>query len=942
MSADSPYHLFLPRTAFPMKAQLPQREPERLQRWQNSSSPSSPSSSTPSGNQKTFVLHDGPPYANGHLHMGHALNKILKDIINRNKAIDGYATPFIPGWDCHGLPIEWQVEQDLKAQGIDKKDMDVLTFRQHCRAHAQRWLDIQKVAFQRLGVSAQWDNAYDTMSPANEAMIAQELSRFLLDGSLYRGVRPVMWSTAEQTALADAEVDYKEHTSTTVVVRFAVQSSPIPELADASALIWTTTPWTLPSNRAIAYGEAIDYVAVRVDSVQKDSLARAGETLLLAEARLALLEQAGIDTYTVVARLPGKQLAGTQAAHPLVQKGYDAAVPLLAADFVDTETGSGLVHIAPGHGEDDFHLGRKHNLEVTEFVQADGCFVPELPLFAGMHVFKANDAVIEALQHQQALLLRGRLRHSYPHSWRSGVPLIFRVTPQWFISMTHNGLRDKALAAIDKVDWHPPAGKTRITSMVAERPDWCISRQRLWGVPLAVFMHKDSGDVLRDKHVVARIVQAMQQDGADAWFAQDPRRFLAPDYSPDDFTYSNDIIDVWFDSGASHAYVLRDNPALKVPADVYLEGSDQHRGWFQSSLLHSCGTRGTAPYEHVVTHGFVLDQKGYKMSKSRGNVLAPQDVMQRFGADVLRLWVATSDSSNDLRMGDAVLQGHVDAYRRLRHCLRFILGNLHQHPPSKTNAAPDLSAYPLERLMLHSLADMEDARTEALAGYRLVGFYNRVVHFCALDLSAFYFDIRKDCLYCDSAHSPKRQATLFVLEQIFMSLLRWLAPVLCFTCDEAWEVYCQQSNRAYEPLHEGIAARGLPPADAGWRDEALSQTWTHIRQVRGVVTSALERAREKKVIGASLDAHVDVYVSEGMNVDVDWAEVAIVSSCALHTGEAPAGAHRVDGVEGVACVVSPHGGVKCPRCWQRHEGGEGALCARCQVAERDYALVGAS
>ena len=914
-----------------MKAQLPQREPQRLERWQQAAR----TTSTQAGNKKTFVLHDGPPYANGHLHMGHALNKILKDIINRNKMLDDFATPFIPGWDCHGLPIEWQVEQDLKKQGIDKKDMDVLTFRRHCREHAQRWLDIQKQEFQRLGIMAQWDDAYDTMSASSEATIARELSSFLLDGSLYRGVRPVMWSPAEQTALADAEVDYKEHTSPTVSVRFEIQSSPVSELVGARAIIWTTTPWTLPSNRAIAYGEAIDYVALRVDSVREDSLARVGETLLLAEARLSLCEQAGIDSHTIIARFPGKDLKGTITAHPFTGKGYDFAVPLLAADFVDTETGSGLVHIAPGHGEDDFYLGKKHGLEVTEFVQADGTFVKDLPLFGGMGVFDANDSVIDALQQRGALLVRGRLRHSYPHSWRSGVPLIFRVTPQWFISMTHTGLRDKALAAIKNVAWHPPRGQTRIASMVAERPDWCVSRQRLWGVPLAVFMHKDTGDVLRDQRVANRIIQAMQKDGADAWFTQDPRRFLAPEHNPEAFTYTNDIIDVWFDSGVSHAYVLRDNPSLQSPADVYLEGSDQHRGWFQSSLLASCGTQGTAPYRHVVTHGFVLDQKGYKMSKSRGNVVAPQAVMQRYGADVLRLWVATSDSSNDMRIGDAVLQGHVDAYRRLRHCLRFILGNLHHRGDDGT--PPDLSA--LERFMLHRLRELEQARQDAMEDYRLSAFYTQVVHFCANDLSAFYFDIRKDCLYCDRADSSRRAATLFVLEQTFKCLLRWLAPVLCFTCDEAWEVYCQQSNTPYKHLHDVISEQGLPAADEGWLDEDLSEQWARIRQVRGVVTSALERAREAQMIGSSLDAHVDVYGGQG--IDVDWAEVAIVSSYEQHSGDAPAGAHRIEGVDGVACVVAKHTGVKCPRCWQRHGAGAG-LCGRCEAAEKDHGLVVAS
>ena len=922
------YHLFLPKTSFAMKGQMPLNEPKRLLRWQ------ARKAAAYATTKKPFIVHDGPPYANGYLHMGHALNKILKDMINRSKAVDGFAVPFIPGWDCHGLPIEWQVEQELTQKGIDKKDMSILAFRSACRRHAEHWQAIQKTAFQRLGVAALWDSCYDTMAQHNEAAIFRELSCFLLDGSLYRGVRPVMWSYAEQTALADAEVDYKEHHSTTVFVRFPVVESPQADLRDASIVIWTTTPWTLPSNRAIAYGTDIDYTLLRVTSVSDGSLARIGEKLVLASARLeAITSHAGITAYEPLCHYRGDAFTDTIASHPFAARGYDIAVPLLAADFVDTETGSGFVHIAPGHGEDDFRLGIKHHLEVTEFVQADGCFVPELPLFGGLHVFKANTAVIEALRSCGALLLQGRLRHSYPHSWRSNVPLIFRVTPQWFISMDHTQLRSKALRAIASVAWHPESARSRIEAMITERPDWCVSRQRLWGVPLSVFLHKKTHQVLRDKNVCSRIIAAMQQEGADAWFAKDPcQRFLPPDYDPQEWIAVQDILDVWFDSGSSHAYVLQADKRLSWPADLYVEGSDQHRGWFQSSLLESCGTKGNAPYKQVLTHGFVLDAHGYKMSKSRGNVLSPQDVIDRFGADVLRLWVASSDSSRDLRLGDSVLRSHVDGYRRLRHCLRFLLGAL--NVGGRTRLADHSSLPELERFILHRLIELERLRTNTLNSYRFSVFYSHLQTFCTNDLSAFYFDIRKDCLYCDSVDSPRRLACLAVMESIFLSLLRWLFPVLCFTCDEAWEVHCEQSAIPYRFLHDVFAVEGLPPASADWADEALATKWHDIRRIRRVITSALERQRETGTLRSSLDAHVDLYLASPINVD--WAEVAIVSSCQQHKGltTATTPLHQIDGIDDVGVAVTHHTGVKCPRCWQHHDTNKAeSLCQRCQQAE---------
>jgi len=918
-----------------MKAQLPKTEPHRLKRWQKS-----PVTRSPSPTAQRFTLHDGPPYANGHLHMGHALNKILKDIVNRQKQQDGFFTHFVPGWDCHGLPIEWKVEEELKKQGIDKSALDILTFRRHCRAYAQKWIDIQKEEFQRLGVQGDWAHAYHTMSPKNEAAIAREFASFVLNGYVYRGTRPVMWSVVEQTALSDAEIDYKEHRSTTATVRFPIHHAPFNALMGTSAIIWTTTPWTLPANRAIAYGDTIDYSVIEVDKVGENSLASPGERLLLAQRRIsAITQHAHITDYHVLLTIKGEALRGAIAHHPLASCGYPFPVPMLAANFVDTETGTGLVHIAPSHGDDDFQLSTQHGIEAPETVLRDGTYAPSIPLFAGQHVFKADKPIMESLREHHALLIQGTLRHSYPHSWRSGKPLIFRVTPQWFINMEHHGLREKAIRAIkEDITWYPPTGQARILSMVSQRPDWCVSRQRLWGVPLCLFTHKDTGDLLCDAHVTERILKAMEKDGADCWFDGDPRRFIAPDYDPQEYDYENDILDVWFDSGATHAYALTPH-THQWPADLYLEGSDQHRGWFQSSLLEGCGTRGKAPYKNVLTHGFVLDQKGYKMSKSAGDALSPQKIIDRFGADVLRLWVAMSDSSTDLRIGESIIQSHVDNYRRLRHCFRFILGTLGHHT---INKQPWTTLPAIERFILHQLAHLEALHKELCSRYRLASFYTQLHHFCTTDISAFYFDIRKDCLYCDPWDSPKRHAALQTLDILFLCLQRWLSPVLCFTCDEAWEAYCQQQGKPYDHAHNNI----MPHADPAWHDTTLETTWKHIRTIRRVITHALERARESNLLGSSLEADVSVFLDKDFaDVEslktlqaVDWAEIAIVSSCCLTLTHEQKDGYRMEDVAGVSVVVRRHRGVKCPRCWQYITVDKGntlphGLCPRCVLAE---------
>ncbi|MBV9538581.1 MAG: isoleucine--tRNA ligase, partial [Acidisphaera sp.] len=615
--------------------------------------------------------------ANGNIHIGTGLNKILKDVVNRAHQMAGEDGRYIPGWDCHGLPIEWRIEEEYRSRRRNKDEVDILAFRAECRAYAAKWMSVQQAEFRRLGVQGDWSGRYATMDYASEAAIAEEIGKFLLNGALYRGLRPVMWSPVEKTALAEAEVEYHDHTSTTITVRFPVLLSPLQDLEGASVLIWTTTPWTMPGNRAVAYGESIDYALVRIDSVASGSLAKPGERVLVALALLpALLAAAGIGTHHVLRVLHGASLAGTTTAHPLRGRGYDHVVPLLPADFVTTEQGTGFVHIAPGHGEDDFVLGRAHGIEVPETVADDGTFYPHVKLFAGVHVYKAGEPVAAALTEAGTLFARDTLVHSYPHSWRSKAPLIFRATPQWFIRMDGpEGIRAKALAAIDATTFVPQAGRNRIGSMIAARPDWCISRQRAWGVPIPVFVERATGEVLRDPAIVARVVQAFREEGADAWYSSDPARFLGEGRDPAAYEQVTDIVDVWFESGSTHAFVLEAR-GLPWPADLYLEGSDQHRGWFHSSLLESVGTRGRAPFKAVLTHGFVLDEQGRKMSKSLGNVVAPQEVCDTLGADILRLWVMSSDTSEDLHIGRDILKQQAELYRRLRNTLRWLLGSL--------------------------------------------------------------------------------------------------------------------------------------------------------------------------------------------------------------------------------------------------------------------------
>ncbi|MCW5699741.1 MAG: isoleucine--tRNA ligase [Rhodospirillales bacterium] len=942
MSVDYKSTVFLPRTAFPMKAGLPKREPEILDRWEKLDLYHRQRDAA-HGREK-FILHDGPPYANGHLHIGHALNKILKDVISRSQQMLGKDANYVPGWDCHGLPIEWKIEEKYRAKGKNKDEVPIARFRRECREFASKWIDVQREEFKRLGVIGDWDRPYSTMSHDAEAQIVRELGKFLMNGGLYKGSKPVLWSVVERTALADAEVEYHDYRSTTIFVRFPVKTTGVSALDGASVLIWTTTPWTIPGNRAVAYGDDVDYAVVHVTELGEPALARVGERLVVAESLISQVAAAGGFTgHEVVARLKGRELAGTICRHPLHAQGYDFDVPMLAADFVDVETGSGFVHIAPGHGADDWELGVKNGVPVPDTVGPDGAFFDSVPLFAGCWVLtedgktgNANGAVVEALREAGALLATCPLVHSYPHSWRSKAPLIFRNTPQWFISMETNQLRAAALTAIDNTRFVPASGQKRLRGMIETRPDWCVSRQRAWGVPITVFVNKSTGEPLRDESVFQRVVDAVEAEGADAWFTSPPERFLAPDYDPADFDQVTDIIEVWFDSGSTHAFVLETRDDLQWPASLYLEGSDQHRGWFHSSLLESCGTRGRAPYDAVLTHGFVMAEDGQKMSKSLGNIVSPQDVMKAHGADILRLWVVGSDYSEDLRIGPEILKQHADIYRRLRNTLRFLLGNLNGFD-SRERVSNDQMPE-LERWVLHRVWELDRHLRGACDRLEFHALFAELHNFCAVDLSAFYFDVRKDSLYCDEMMSPRRRAVRTVLDILFDHLTAWLAPFICFTAEEAWLFRHPGDD-------ESVHLRLFPNVPDDWRDDALADNWERLRDVRRVVTGALERKRADKTIGSSLQAAPIAYVDErwtGVLSAIslaDLADVCITSAIDVQPLDATGAADlfSLSEVPGVAVQFTTATGEKCERCWKvlddvgdspTHPG----VCRRCADA----------
>ena len=937
--------LFLPATDFPMKAGLPEAEPKWLARW--AAMDLYGQQRKAAKGRELFVLHDGPIYANGDIHSGTGLNHILKDFVVRSQNMLGKDAPYVPGWDCHGLPIEWKVEEKYRAEGRSKDEIPTDELRRDCRAFATHWLNIQREQIKRLGCSGLWDTPYTTMDFRAEAVIASELHKFVGNGLLYRGFRPVMWSPVEKTALAEAEVEYHEKTSPTIYVKFAVPG------IDVSVVIWTTTPWTIPGNRAIAYSPTLEYGVYEIAEAGEGAFGKVGERIALADV---LADQTAKHAKITLKRVGDFKANGLKAAHPFHGQGYDFDVPLLPGEHVTADTGTGFVHTAPGHGEEDFELMLStfegyaaKNPDAFSIVAEDGSFRASVPLFAGKRILTpegkdgdANGAVIRELIAANALLAKGTLRHSYPHSWRSKAPVIYRATPQWFAYMDKpfkgsNGksLRELAMKAIGDTKWYPKSGQNRIGAMVEGRPDWVLSRQRAWGVPIAIFVNKKTQEVLNDDAVNARIKEIFQKEGADAWFSSPPSRFLG-NLNADDYEQVKDILDVWFDSGSTHAFTV-ENPIeaawpKKDRADLYLEGSDQHRGWFQSSLLESCGTRGRAPYEAVLTHGFVLDDQGRKMSKSLGNTLAPQVISDKNGADILRLWAASSDFTEDLRIGQDIIKANVDAYRRLRNTIRFMLANLAGFDEKERISASEMPE--LERFMLAKLAELDTLVREGYAAFDFNRVFSTLFAFCTNELSAFYFDIRKDVLYCDQVGSTRRRAARTVTDEIFRRVVTWLAPILCFTMEEAWLYRFKGEN---ESVHLHI----FPQTPADWRNDALIEKWNRIRNLRRTVTGALEVARRDKVIGASLEAMPTLYVSDAADAKlfegVNLGEIAITSNAHVSTIAPPADAFRLPDVEGAAVEFHHAQGNKCARCWMiLPEVGTNAahpdLCNRCADA----------
>ncbi|MBI2707772.1 MAG: isoleucine--tRNA ligase [Proteobacteria bacterium] len=924
MTQDYRPTIFLPQTDFPMKGDLPQKEPEILKRWEAIGLYDLMQKKAEG--RDLFVIHDGPPYANGHIHLGHALNHILKDIINKSQYKLGKSTPFVPGWDCHGLPIESKVEEKYREKGVKREDIPLPQFRKDCYAFAEHWIKVQIEDFKRLGMAADWAHPYTTMAPESEAEIIRLMGIFLMNGSLYRGVKPVMWSVVEKTALAEAEVEHHDHESLSIYVRFPIYKSPLPALRGASAVIWTTTPWTLPGNRAIAYGKELDYIALRVEQATEGSLAQPGEVILIAKELQETVEtELGITESSSLGTLKGRELKGTHVHHPFHGEGYDFDVPLLPGDHVTLEAGTGLVHTAPGHGVEDFAVGKEFELEVPDTVNEEGLYYDHIPLFAGKHVYKVGPEIVEKLEDRSALLKQGKIIHSYPHSWRSKKPLIYRTTPQWFISLEKKNLRQHALEAIETVRWIPAIAKNRLKSMIENRPDWCISRQRAWGTPITLFIHKETGEVLRDFDVIDRIVKAVREEGSNVWYTGDPARFLGPKYNPTDYEQVQDTLDVWFDAASTQSFVLRLRPGLKWPADLYLEGSDQHRGWFQTSLLVACGTHHGAPYKQVMTHGFIVDEEGRKMSKSRGDAVSPQTVTSTMGADILRLWVVGSDYYEDLRVGPEILKRQQDIYRRYRNTLRYLLGALAGFSEGEKI---DYDQMPeLEQWVLHRLYELDQKVRDASTSYDFQALYTEIHNFCAVDLSAFYFDIRKDSLYCDHVSDSKRRATRTVMDVTFECLTKWLAPVLCFTAEEAW--------LSRYPSEDGsVHLETFPALPFAWNNPKVAEKFEGLRNIRKVMTGALEVARASKKIGSSLQASVTISLNPSLLPfinEVDLAELSITSNVTVEKASLSKEAFTLDDVPGVGVTVHLASGEKCARCWKvLPEVKSRDLCHRCE------------
>ena len=894
MSKDT---LQLPKTAFSMKASLPTKEPEILKNWEKNKI--FERLRKKSKGKEKFILHDGPPYANGHIHMGTALNKILKDMITRFHQMNGKDSVYVPGWDCHGLPIEWKIEEQYKKKKKNKDEVPIKDFRQECREFAESWIGIHIKEFKRLGVVGDFENYYSTMSFEAEAQIVRELGKFLLDGSLYQGFKPVLWSTVEKTALADAEVEYLDHTSNTIYVGFKVKETDKDFLKDTSVIIWTTTPWTIPANKALAFNSNIEYSVLEISNLENFK-----EKKIVVAKKLIkqIIDTCEIKNYKELKTFKGSEFHKTICSHPFSNMDFKYDVPMLDAQFVNLEQGTGIVHCAPSHGPDDFNLCLKNNIPSLYTVDDAGLYTDEIPFFEKTHIFKADSIVIDKLKEQKKLLKNDKLNHTYPHSWRSKAPLIYRATPQWFISMKKNDLRKKAIKSINETDFYPKKGKERLLSMIEGRPDWCVSRQRVWGVPLPIFINKKTKEPLRDQKVIERIASIYEKQGSDCWFTDDPKVFLGDDYDTNDFEKLNDIVEVWFDSGSTHSFVLEKRKDLKWPADMYLEGSDQHRGWFHSSLLESCGTRGKAPFKSILSHGFVVDGKGMKMSKSMGNVISPEDILKNYGADILRVWATASDYSEDLRIDKNILIQHAESYRKIRNTFRFMLGNLKDNFEKQDFKKINLSEFDeLEQYILHKLYIIGNSVNENLKNYNLHKLYKDLLSFCTLDLSSFYFDIRKDVLYCDELSSKKRKNCVIVLNIILESLLKWFAPILVFTSEEIYSLISKKN----ESIHENDFVK-IPNS---WKNDKLSQKWSELFKIKQLANITIEEKRISKEIGSSLEAEIKIKANkEKLKLldNIELAEYFIVSKAEK----------ELSNDNELKIKVNKANGKKCERCWK--------------------------
>ncbi|MEW5724686.1 MAG: isoleucine--tRNA ligase [Thermodesulfobacteriota bacterium] len=922
--------LNLPKTDFPMRANLAKREPDMLTRWEKMNLYQKIRAR--SQGRPPWVLHDGPPYANGHIHIGTALNKVLKDIIIKSKEMLGFDSPYVPGWDCHGLPIEHQVDLELgeKKAGLSQGDM-----RRHCRKYAEKFINIQREEFKRLGVLGEWDNPYLTMTPEFEAIIAREFGQFALNGGLFRSQKPIYWCASCRTALAEAEVEYDQHVSPSIYVKFLLLD-PAEKVHSSLAgekvyfLIWTTTPWTIPANLAIALNPDFEYVAVKVR----------GEVWVLAKGLLLdCMYNFGLEKeYKVLALLEAKPLEGLRTRHPL----YDRESVIVLAEYVTLDQGTGCVHTAPGHGREDYETGLEYGLDLYSPVDDDGRFTPDVKYFAGQFVFEANGNVNRKLAEEGALVFEQEIEHQYPHCWRCKQPIIFRSTPQWFISMDKTGLRAKALEAIDQVQWIPKWGRDRIFQMIERRPDWCISRQRAWGVPITLFFCRSCQEWLYDQKIMDHLFEIFKVKGTDAWFDLSTEELVPPGLTCPkcggvEFRKETDILDVWFDSGCSYVGTLEARDYLPDVAGMYLEGSDQHRGWFHSSLLASVGTRGRAPYESVLTHGFVVDGEGYKMSKSRGNGVEPDDVIARYGADILRWWAASENYQDDIRISDVILDMLAKAYFNVRNACRYILGNLYDFAPDR-DAVPYSGLREIDRLILHRLQLLNMKVQAAYEDYEFYVIYHALNNFCTVDLSAFYHDVLKDRLYTSAPRSQARRSAQTAMFHVLRDMVRLMAPILSFTAEEVWD-----HLPAFAGKEESVHLAALPRGDESLMDAGLAAKWDRLLEVRAAVTKVLEEARRAKVIGHPLDAWVKLYADDSLYEFLsplagDLREVLIVSRADLVRGRGPVEAVGTE-IEGLVLVVSAAEAAKCPRCWVRDEtvpvdgdGRAAGVCQRCQEA----------